>query len=416
MLFKLCIFYNLLTFSKMDIAYYLSELLGQLGEVNVPGLGYFVLLRLDGYYNAEEGVFYPPGHKIQFDPQFIEDDTVLAQYIADKKHISLASSKYFTKKYIDNLVQEITTKEVALADMGTLYFDHSHIKFKATDVYVNDPANFGYPQIKIKKLEGASILELLRDSSPYDHAYPAVAPQPEPFTNKPPEPEQPYSAPAEQVTERQLVTHKENIIPPPVFTPAAQADEEDFVFKGKTYVDENNSRWRIWLLVIVILLALAGLGVYGLYKYKPVAFHRLMGAVPTPIVLKKEDTAKKVTTPDTAKRLTDSKGSTVITDTTLHAKTTASALNDQPAIDSMQARYEIICVKWKSMAQANKTIANYKTLGIAAHVVTDAPGPLIKISLGTYSTDADAEKARAALIASGKVKKDIYISKINPKQ
>jgi translation initiation factor RLI1 len=117
----------------MDVAYYLSELLGQLGEVNVPGLGYFVQIRIEGYYNADDSTFYPQKNKVQFDPQIIDDDDdTLAQYIADKKNISLASSRYFTSKYISNLKQEAILKDVPLADLGFLYIEGPNVTFKVT--------------------------------------------------------------------------------------------------------------------------------------------------------------------------------------------------------------------------------------------------------------------------------------------
>ncbi|NNU34294.1 hypothetical protein HK413_09295 [Mucilaginibacter sp. S1162] len=68
----------------MDVGFYLGELLMQQGEVSVPGLGYFVQVRMSGYYNDNERKFYPPYHQAQFDIQSIDDDA-LAEYIAVKK-------------------------------------------------------------------------------------------------------------------------------------------------------------------------------------------------------------------------------------------------------------------------------------------------------------------------------------------
>ncbi len=90
----------------MDVSFYIGELLKQHGEISVPGLGYLVLARVSGYYNEAEGKFYPPHHLVQFDLQQIEDDDTLTQHIADVKNISLASSKYFTEKYINTIKEE----------------------------------------------------------------------------------------------------------------------------------------------------------------------------------------------------------------------------------------------------------------------------------------------------------------------
>lgn len=68
----------------MDIANYLSELLGRYTEISVPGLGCFSRLRVNGYYDDVQATFYPPGHELHFD-QEIKDDEVLTRHIAEKK-------------------------------------------------------------------------------------------------------------------------------------------------------------------------------------------------------------------------------------------------------------------------------------------------------------------------------------------
>jgi hypothetical protein len=140
----------------MDIAYYVSELLGELGEVNVPGLGNFTQRKIDGYYNEEEAKFYPPAHAVHYTPNFAEDD-ILAEYIAEQKKISLASSKYFTEKYVNSVKQEAILKDVPLADLGFIRFVVHEFHFKCEGAWASDPAFFGYPQIAVKKL-GSSLV------------------------------------------------------------------------------------------------------------------------------------------------------------------------------------------------------------------------------------------------------------------
>jgi len=411
----------------MDVANYLSELLGQLGEVNVPGLGYFVLLRIDGYYNEEEGIFYPPSHKIQFDPQFIEDDDALAQYIADKKHISLASSKYFTKKYIDSLMEQVMSQDVELADMGTLSAGTSKIIFKTTDTLGNDPDFLGYPPIKVNKLGGTSIIDQLKLQTVHRYQ-PSIGPKtafvPEPSPAHP-EPEAPFvlapesfptpeSANGYNSAEQSAVNPEQGTYLPTAPQYDESSEDDDFVFRGKTYVEEEGrSIWLTIFLVIIGIVAVVLLGWYAIFKFDQPLYNKIVRKLhPVPVVL------KPLTTPDTGKSKTDTAKKTpaVITDTTLHAKTTTAPLNNQPAIDSTKTRYEIIATSWKTMAEANKVITNFKSIGITAHAVTDAPGKRIKISLGTYNNNNDAVKALQQLLASKKVQKDIYILPINPKQ
>jgi hypothetical protein len=415
----------------MDVAYYLSELLGQLGEVNVPGLGYFVLLRIDGYYNEEEGTFYPPSHKIQFDPQFIEDDDALAQYIADKKHISLASSKYFTKKYIDSLTEQVMSQDVELADMGTLSAGTSKIIFKTADTLGNDPDFLGYPPIKVNKLGGTSIIDQLKLQTVHRYQ-PSIGPKtafvPE-SSPAHPEPEAPFvlapgSSPTPKPADVYNSAEQSAITPEPgTYLPTApqydeSAEDDDFVFRGKTYVEEEGrSIWLTILLVVVGIIVVVLLGWYAIFKFDQPLYNKIARKLhPVPVVL------KPLTTSDTGKSKTDTakKTTAIITDTTLHAKTATVPLNNTPAgIDSTKPRYEIISSSWKTMTEANKVIASYKSMGARnAHAVTGVPGKRIKISLGTYNIDNDstAKKDLQQLLSIKHIPKNIYILKINPKQ
>jgi hypothetical protein len=134
----------------MDVSLYISELLKKNGEITVPGLGFLVRARKSAYYNDAEGKFYPPYHQTLFDPQDIEDDT-LPQYVADKKNISLASAKYFIEKYIESLRQDALVKQVEVADLGWFYMDQAVMSFKANDALTEDGGLYGYPQVEVHK-------------------------------------------------------------------------------------------------------------------------------------------------------------------------------------------------------------------------------------------------------------------------
>src|SRR5689334_9087291 len=113
----------------MDVGFYLGELLMREGEVSVPGLGYFVQARMSAYYNEEEGKFYPPYYRVQFDPQSIEDDA-LSVYVAGKKNISPASARYFIEKYILGLTSDALTTEVPVGNIGWFYTNQARLTFR----------------------------------------------------------------------------------------------------------------------------------------------------------------------------------------------------------------------------------------------------------------------------------------------
>src|ERR1700743_2339330 len=137
----------------MDLAVYICELLGMQGEVSVPGIGYFTQVRINGYYNQVEGKLYPPTHEVTFEPHSRDDDQ-LAKYIANKKNISLASSRYFIDKYVAGLKQQLTLKKVEIAGVGSIYNNGSVIEFKADNASkTNDPSFYGFPPVNLNQPE-----------------------------------------------------------------------------------------------------------------------------------------------------------------------------------------------------------------------------------------------------------------------
>jgi cell division septation protein DedD len=454
----------------MDVAYYLSELLGQHGEINVPGLGYFVQLRVDGYYNNDEATFYPPHHKVGFDPQYIQDE-VLTQYLALKKNISLASSKYFTEKYISNLKQEALLQDVAIADLGWLHIEESNLIFKPVEIQANDPFFYGYPRIKTDKpannFNGESLEvpptpepAMAPEHGPEAATGPILLPEtiipeaamPDPvlyednisatreeepalpahIADEPlllPEPVEEAPIPLTEHTAVTGLAYQDFVEEParlvsetaaPLVPPA---HEEEFIFRGREYVEAKPINWvRILLITLIVLLAAAAVLV-GLYLYKPSAFDKVLGVKPKPVTLKAVpgvDTAKTVTpvtAPDTAKDTTN-KVTPVVKDTTAKVPNALAPANG-PASGSIdtaaEVHYEIMGSAFNSLEEANKAIENYKSININAHVLTGpGTGPLKHVSLGTYFSRKEAIDEREKLIASRKVKSDIYVKKINP--
>jgi len=428
----------------VDIAYYLSELLEQLGEVNVPGLGSFTRVRVDGYYNSDEGRFYPPTSKLEFTQQYVDDD-VLTQYIGVKKRISLASSKYFTEKYISGLKQEVISREIPFAELGSLYFANGHIQFRAAQA-VPDPEFYGYPTISLNKKSAQSA---------YHYEEPVVTPEPvaeelhehiyEPFTEddhlhepantyeseikeEPVEEEQisyEHTKPYEPEQAEPVVEEHNDYFAPlrEVTTPRAE-EEEDFIFHSAADIEpeakeekyeeeveeEEQRRSYLWLWITLIVLTVAGGGIYGWYYYQqqqqaqPV---KIKKTKTTPAVTKKDTTDSASTTPPTVKDTAVANNGAKV-----------SPIQNAPpsTIDSTKKRYEIIGYSAKTQKEADKVIKNYKSIGIQAHVVTDAPGKRKKVSLGTYYTPTGVNAAMNDLLKTGKVNKGIWPLPINPKK
>lgn|GEM_PF-857645 len=439
----------------MDIAYYLSELLEQLGEVNVPGLGSFTRIKVDGYYNNDEGRFYPPASRLEFSQQYIDDD-VLTQYIGVKKRISLASSKYFTEKYITGLKQEVMSREIPFAELGSLYFENGRIQFRAAQS-LPDPEFYGYPAIDLNKKGNEPVHEyqepeIVADEEPVtpETAVEGELPAPvltyEPFTAhdhlhdgpvdaQGAEQEYVYEPAASDETETPVVDayiptsyeseYKEPAIgendystPPPVATIPQTEEEDDFIFHSAAYrepaAEEENSyeetedeprRGYKWLWITLIVLVVAGGAVYGWFYYQQQQVQPVKKVKAAPAAAPKDTTDSTHTAKDTAAAANRAKVAPV--------QNTAAQ-----TIDSTKRRYEVIGVAEPSLKAANKDVNNYHNNGINAHILShkDAPGPLYKVSLGTYSTLKQAMAGRDSLLKTKKVRKDINIRPINPRK
>jgi hypothetical protein len=349
----------------MNLADYLSELLGQHDEVSVPGLGYFVRLRINAYYNDKEGIFYPPYHQVKFVPQAREDDDTFVQYVADKKNISLASSKYFAEKFIGKLREDAARGKYLFADLGLFYTEQDRLIFKPNEKIAADPAFYGYPQVSLDKLG--------RPLSPGD-ARPV-------FTQT---------------------------FPPPVQSLSHEEAIEQHYFEEEP---ERKRHINIWL-IILMALAVFAIVLFGVFKFYPqaankmhAAFHKITGD--------KEDTGIPVYRHEV-------KADSVKTAATGKSATEKVEVPVTPVIDTAKLlHFEVIASKVKKWqkARAEAEVTRFKSKGLDAKISTDAPGPLLKISVGTYFTLREADSARRVLVNSGKISwRSERPLQINPKK
>jgi hypothetical protein len=351
----------------MDVGNYLSELLTQYGEVNVPGLGSFTQARMSAYYDENEDKFYPPYHQVQFNAQGADDD-VLTDFIAREKNISIASAKYFAEKYVINLKQEAQAGEIPVANLGWFYTQDGQLAFKPAPKVTEDAVFYGYEAIAINKAKQAD----------------AVTEYIEPVTDEP----------EEQIIESETVK----------IDPIIQKNKEEII---QEYFGDDTEKTRrpliIWL-VILTGIVIVGTAIFALYHYNPAIF----------------DTSGKNNTtiaPPAVKPVIA--GKPKITDS-VKKDSTKTTVNDttakKGAVDTTKERFEVIATSFRTIPMANKTIKNFKSIGVDAHIVTDAPGRLLKISVGTYATRKEAESARIKLVAAGKIQKDAFSLPIKPKQ
>jgi hypothetical protein len=412
----------------MDVGFYLGELLMQQGEVSVPGLGYFVQVRMSGYYDENERKFYPPYHQAQFDIQSIDDDA-LAEYIAVKKNISISSAKYFTEKYITNLKQQALISEVPIGDK-----------------IIDDTIFYGFEPVSINKTGDTKPEE---ERPKVELNYPPKQAPLKPAVTEEIQPEVPQTA---EQPARVYREEEEMAGVAPEFFEAAEEEEE-----------QKKSPLML-LLVIFIAVVVIALGVFALYRYQPDTFakiafweHKTVDTIkPKPVVVSKPDTiATDSLTADSLKR--DSLVKDTIAKTTIAAKKTEVTVSQtevpapkksllatvvppkkkevvipptvtvpatvtKPAVAKPKVvpadnskilaapsvavgtrRFEVYAVNMATIAEANAGIRQLKKAGLDPRWVTDAGDAQYHISIGQFATKDAAKKFAVSAIESGKV-------------
>jgi hypothetical protein len=346
----------------MNLADYLSDLLGQRDEVSVPGLGNFMRTRVNAAYNEAEGRFYPPYHQVAFVPK-PKDDEIFAQYVADEKNISLASSKYFVEKFVNKLREDAATGKYLFADLGSFQSNGGdQLIFKPNERIPADPAFYGYSPVDIFKI--GQPLSVDSRKPVFEHVQePVVAEQP------------PVAA-----------------APPVIPTPRQIVQQPDY-YEDEVETKKGISAW----LIILVAVAVIAIGVFALLKFYPSvfdsvsdAYHKLMDK-PVPAVIRKEvkkDTIKKVIgVVDTSKTATVAKKDTT------------------PA--PLPSRFEAVAEEASRPKIAEVQVAHLRKLGYDAYIVENAPGTgtLIKVSVGSYTTYSAADSVITMLVSKHVIQK-----------
>jgi hypothetical protein len=428
----------------MDVGFYLGELLMQQGEVSVPGLGYFVQVRMGAYYDENERKFYPPYHQAQFDIQSIDDDA-LAEYIAVKKNISISSAKYFTEKYITNLKQQSLVSEVPIGNLGHFYTEQTQLIFRPADKIIDDTIFYGLEPVSINKIG---------DINPEED-------RPKVELNFPPK----------QVPEKPAVTEEiQEEMPQPAEQPTRVYRQEEEMagvapefFEATEEEEEQKKGPLMLLLVIFIVVVVIALGVFALYRYQPDTFakiafweHKTVDTIkPKRVVVSKPDTiatdslaadslkrdslvkdtiakttsaTKKteviVTQPATPPARKDvilsptivpaskkqvlatvvpPKKKEVVTSPTVTATAGNSKIIAAPSAATGTRRFEVYAVDAATIAEANGVIRKLKKAGLDPRWVTDAGGTTFPISIGHFATQGQAKAFAASAIEAGKV-------------
>ncbi|MBW4890597.1 hypothetical protein KXQ82_12750 [Mucilaginibacter sp. HMF5004] len=390
----------------MDIADYIIELLQQHEVAVVPGLGSFHTTRVEGYYNKEEQLFYPPSLRAQFTKEE-QEGTDLAELIAYRRQISQASARYFIEKFVTSLKEDVTDKNVPLGNMGYFTTRRSELVFEPSSLNESYELFYGLGAEKLKR-GSAFKQQAIEDTTPAKSPFfekPIVVEQAPVFVEPAIPPVEPEPQPVDIADEIHITT-------PPVhtvYTPPEEVVEE----QEEEYETEEEKRgMNIWLILSIIIVLL-GIVVITLYYYKPELFSRFVAAPPKPVAAKPLDkhsatdslNRKLQAQHDSASDKPDT-GTTTNKALTPATKTiTPSSVPTSVAVDT----FGIVVASLPNLKSANIELHRYTKMGYPQAEIRKKPNSdkLYLINLGTYF---NADSANANRL---KIMKERHLSVID---
>ena len=375
----------------MDIAEYIVELLQQHQVAVVPGLGSFRTTRVEGYYNKEQQLFYPPCLQAQFNPEK-QEGADLVELIAAHREISPASARYFVEKYISTLKEQLLTNSVPLGSMGTFSMRRSELAFEPNSLNENYDTYYGLTPAKLKRSNDfrQEAIEAALKTTVAEPA--AVAETPQPLAAEPEVATAPVAEPAAEPQPKQI---------PPVnkiYTgPETIKEELEIVYPEE---EEAKKGVNIWV-VLSIIIVFMGIGVIAVYKYQPQYFDKIIPVSNKPPVNK----------PVIKKTITDSLDAAIVAQHDTAAKTadTAAPKEVTPATVPTTApvdTFGVVVASLPSAKLANQESHRYLKLGYPQTEVRKKPNSsrLYLINIGTYF---NADSAKANML---KIKKELKLA------
>lgn len=350
----------------MDIAAFICEQLEHRSIVNVPGLGSFYRSRVDGYYNKDQQQFYPPSIQIHFSGKLQDDDT-LTTLLSTEKRISQASASYFIEKFVTNLKEQASTTNVPLGKFGVFSMSKNGLSFTPKRRSETNELFYGLTPVKLKK------------HSPYRQLEETVIPTgtvPPPATA-----DYAYQAPG-------------------VAAPVVHAKTQDIDIEEEEIENEPH-RIYIWI-ILGLLIVITGIGLIGLYKYKPELFDGII----TPAVTEQPKTQKviKKAVSDSIKQSIQKQkdiGVTPKVDSVAQSK----ILPPETPVDT----FAVVIASFKTLNGAKRQLQTFTNNGIVDADIHKSPkNKHFQIIMGTYLNN-DTANARLKYYRNRFKSPEIYI-------
>lgn len=406
----------------MDIQSYLLELIANHKTIGIKALGSLYKKKTPGRYDSETNSFLPPKHDIAFSTNVV-DDTVLVDFISEKRNISIESADYYINEFVERIQAQLADDQHAdFSPFGELKIVDGEIVLEPSSNDLNFDF-YGFPPVSADVRERSSP-ETEKEEIPQDIADGPTPPSPLIETEQQ-ESDQVEPLPMERSELNDIQTQNEleervdseTLSDQPVVGTATSITDplwkptviDRYEYNEEDDEDEKSGGWlRVLLKALLTLFITLAIAITVIYFFFPDLFYTIKGNFSQqqfesePVVSIDPDTIPKTDTP-----FTDSVNKAIVLPATeTDSLTTPMASNT--------IIYEVIGSAMRTQKKADEVILTLSRRGINAKKVDVVPGRRIKISLGTFTDLALAKKYQDSL----KIKlrnPDIYIQTIKPK-
>jgi cell division septation protein DedD len=136
-----------------DIQKYVVELLFKHDCVIIPNLGGFVAQYKSAALDEVTGFFSPPSKQILFNINLKNNDGLLANEIAQRKHITYNEANELITSFVSNLNQQLNTKKsFTFLELGTLISEEKSLIFKQKSINFLT-SSFGLAPINVNEFK-----------------------------------------------------------------------------------------------------------------------------------------------------------------------------------------------------------------------------------------------------------------------
>ena len=144
----------------MNLANYISDLLYRYECVIVPKFGGFVTNNKSAKIDVSNHTLYPPFKQITFNRHLVNNDGLLANYIASVDHISYECAVNYIQFEIDAWKEKLKNSDLSLNGLGTFNLVDGKLHFEPQQKINYLTSSFGLSNVVRSEIERESAIKV----------------------------------------------------------------------------------------------------------------------------------------------------------------------------------------------------------------------------------------------------------------